>query len=41
MGEDDDLISEIDDIEREGQNELNNSLKTKRKRRKYKNTNKE
>lgn len=41
MGEDDDLISEMDELEREGQNELNKSLKTKRKRRKYKNTNKE
>ncbi|CAD8213537.1 unnamed protein product [Paramecium octaurelia] len=41
MGEEDDLISEIDETEREGQNELNKSVKTKRKRRKYKNSNKE
>lgn len=41
MGEDDDLISEMDELEKEGQNELNKSMKAKRKRRKYKNTNKE
>ncbi|CAD8112154.1 unnamed protein product [Paramecium primaurelia] len=41
MGEDDDLISEMDEIEKENQNELNKQLKAKRKRKKYKNTNKE
>ncbi|CAD8162073.1 unnamed protein product [Paramecium octaurelia] len=41
VGEDDELISEMDDIEKENQNELNKQLRAKRKRKKYKNSNKE
>ncbi|CAD8075777.1 unnamed protein product [Paramecium primaurelia] len=41
MGEDDEMMSEIDDIEKEEQEELNKTLKTKRKKKKFKNTNKD
>ncbi|CAD8126292.1 unnamed protein product [Paramecium sonneborni] len=41
MGEEDDFLSDIEDIEKESQNELNKSLKAKRKRRRFKNSNKE
>ncbi|CAK66138.1 unnamed protein product (macronuclear) [Paramecium tetraurelia] len=41
MGEDDEMMSEIDDGEKEEQEELNKTLKTKRKKKKFKNTNKD
>ena len=41
MGEDDDVLSEIGDIENDNQNStLNKSLKSKNKLRKYKNSSK-
>ncbi|CAD8125807.1 unnamed protein product [Paramecium sonneborni] len=41
MGEEEDFISDIEENEKDNINELNKSLKTKRKRKKYKNSNKE
>ncbi|CAK82689.1 unnamed protein product (macronuclear) [Paramecium tetraurelia] len=41
MGEDDEVLSEIDDVEKEEQEELNKTLKTRRKKKHFKNTNKD
>ncbi|CAD8126295.1 unnamed protein product [Paramecium sonneborni] len=41
IGEDDDILSELEDLEKEEQVELNRTLKSKRKKKKFKNTNKE
>ncbi|CAD8157650.1 unnamed protein product [Paramecium octaurelia] len=41
MGEDDEVMSEADDVEKEEQEELNKTLKTRRKKKHFKNTNKD
>ncbi|CAD8209105.1 unnamed protein product [Paramecium pentaurelia] len=41
LGEDDDVLSDLEELEKEEQEELNKTLKSKRKKKKFKNTNKE
>ncbi|CAD8162069.1 unnamed protein product [Paramecium octaurelia] len=41
LGEDDDVLSELEELEKEEQEELNKTLKSKRKKKKFKNTNKD